>query len=80
MFDALFYCYVMINIKHGGHLLVIANVVRMLHAYHRAMAALLARLWRGTPPPARQSPILCSPLEAWMQSLTRLETYVASMA
>jgi hypothetical protein len=82
MFDALLYCYVMMNMKYGGHGLVVADVVRALQARYRAVRATAARLWprtavmpRGTP-----APLLCGSREAWVQSLTRLETYVASMA
>ena len=80
MFDALLYCYLMMNMKHGGRLLVVADVARALHAHYRAIHAALSRLWRGTALPRRQSPFLCGPQEVWLQSLTRLETYVASMA
>ncbi len=80
MFDALLYCYVVMNMKHGGHLLVVTDVARALRAHYRAIHAALSRLWRGTAPRRRQSPFLCSPQEVWLQSLTRLETYVASMA
>jgi hypothetical protein len=70
MFDALLYCqvvcHVMADIRHGYFLLV-ADFVRTVTAQFRA-------LWAG--PPA----VACRQREAWMQSLARLETYVASMA
>jgi hypothetical protein len=78
MFDALVYCYVMLNVKHGGHVLVAAAAARALQARYHGLRAAAARFWRGTAP--RQCLRPCSPQEAWMQSLTRLETYVASMA
>ena len=77
MFDALVYCYVMLNFKHGGHVLVAAALMRALDAKYRLLRTVLERLWRGTvPAPQRR----CGHREAWMQSLSRLETYVASMA
>jgi hypothetical protein len=78
MFEALVYCYVMLNFKHGGHLLVAAALVRALDARCRALFAAGARLWRGTRPAPRL--IRQCHHEAWMASLTRLESYVASMA
>jgi hypothetical protein len=80
MFDTLVYCYVMLNFKHGGHILVAAALVRALDARYRALQAALVRLWRGTTPPRRQSVSGCYPPDGWSQSLTRLETYVTSMA
>jgi hypothetical protein len=78
MFEVLVYCYVMLNFKHGGHVLVAAALVRALDARYRALRAAAVRLWRGTAPTRR--PSLLSHHVAWMESLTRLETYVASMA
>jgi hypothetical protein len=78
MFDALVYCYVMLNFKHGGHMLVAVAFIRALEARCRALRAAGVRLWCGTAPAPRLS--LQSHQEAWMASLTRLETYVASMA
>jgi len=70
MFDALLYCqvvcHVMADIKHG-YFLMVADFVRTIAAQFRA-------LW------ARRTPIACRPQEDWVQSLARLETYVASMA
>jgi len=66
MFDALLYCQIMADIRHGYFLLV-ADFVRTIAAQFRA-------LWT-----ARQ-PLACGPQAAWMQSLARLETYVDSMA
>ena len=70
MFDALLYCQivcqVMADIRHG-YFLMVADFVRTITAPFRA-------LWDG-----RRSGT-CRQLEAWMQSLARLDTYVASMA
>jgi hypothetical protein len=70
MFDALLYCQVvcqvMADIRHG-YFLMVADFVRAIAAQFRA-------LWRQRPP------IACQPPEIWVQSLARLETYVASMA
>jgi hypothetical protein len=70
MFDALLYCqvvcHVMADIRHG-YFLMVADFVRTIAAQFRA-------LWAGRPP------IACQPQEIWLQSLARLETYVASMA
>jgi hypothetical protein len=70
MFDALLYCQVMCqvmaDIKHG-YFLIVADFVRAIAAEFRA-------LWRG------RTPAACRQREAWMLSLERLETYVASMA
>jgi hypothetical protein len=66
MFDALLYCQVMADIRHG-YFLMVADFVRTIAAQFRA-------LW------AERPPVACEPREAWLQSLARLETYVASMA
>jgi hypothetical protein len=66
MFDALLYCQVMTDIRHG-YFLMVAAFVRTITAQFRA-------LW------ADRLPIACRPQEHWLQSLARLETYVASMA
>jgi hypothetical protein len=70
MFDALLYCqvccHVMADIRHG-YFLMVADFVRTITAQFRA-------LWPARPP------IACRPREVWLQSLARLETYVASTA
>jgi hypothetical protein len=66
MFDALLYCQVMADIRHGYFLMVV-DFARTIMAQFRA-------LW------ADRLPIACRPQEHWLQSLARLETYVASMA
>jgi hypothetical protein len=70
MFDALLccqvVCHVMADIRHG-YFLMVADFVRTIAAQFRA-------LW------ARRTPIACRPQEVWLQSLARLETYVASTA
>ena len=70
MFDALLYCqvvcHVMADIRHG-YFLMVADFVRTITSQFRA-------LWRG------RRPVVCRQREAWMQSLARLDTYVASMA
>jgi len=70
MFDALLYrqvmCHVMADIRHG-YFLMVADFVRTIAAQFRA-------LWAGRTPSA------CRPQEVWLQSLARLETYVASTA
>jgi hypothetical protein len=66
MFDALLYCQVMADIRHG-YFLMVADFVRTITAQFRA-------LWRG------RRPVVCRQREAWMQSLARLDSYVASMA
>ena len=78
MFEALVYCYVMLNVKHGGHALVAAALLQALNARCRALVAAGARLWRRTQPAPQ--PSRHDHQEVWMASLTRLETYVASMA
>ena len=65
MFDALHYCQVMADIRHG-YFLMVADLVRTITARFRAS-------WEGRP-------IACRQREAWLQSLARLETYVDSMA
>ena len=89
MFDALLYCHVMADIRHG-YFLIVADFVRTITAQFRALWAttLRAVTMPGRKTSARgtlaqttaRPPIVCRPREAWMQSLTRLETYVASMA
>ena len=66
MFDALLYCHVMADIRHG-YFLIVADFVRTIAAQFRA-------LWEA------RAPVACRQHEAWMQSLARLETYVASMS
>jgi hypothetical protein len=70
MFDALLYgqvmYQVMADIRHG-YFLMVADFVRTIAAQCRA-------LWEG------RTQVACQPREAWLQSLARLETYVASMA
>jgi hypothetical protein len=86
MFDALLYCQVMAEIKHG-YFLIVADFVRTITAQFRALwaASLRAMAQRamahGTlAQRTRHTPAACQPREAWMQSLARLETYVDSMA
>ena len=70
MFDALLYCQVvcrvMADIRHG-YFLMVADFVGAITAQFRA-------LWQG------RRPVVCRQREAWMQSLARLDSYVASMA
>ena len=70
MFDALLYyqvvCQVMADIRHG-YFLMVADFVRTITAQIRA-------LWEG------RRPVVCRQREAWIQSLARLDSYVASMA
>jgi hypothetical protein len=66
MFDALHYCQVMADIRHG-YFLMVADLVRTITAQFRAS-------WEG------RRPVACRQREAWLQSLARLETYVDSMA
>ena len=85
MFDALLYCqvvsHVMADIRHG-YFLMVADFVRTIMAQFRALwAASLRVMAHGTlAQRTRHTPVACRPREAWMQSLARLETYVASMA
>jgi hypothetical protein len=89
MFDALLYCSVMADIKHG-YFLIVADFLRTITAQFRALWAmtLMAMARPGRKPTARgtlaqttgRMPAACRQREAWMQSLARLETYVASMA
>jgi hypothetical protein len=89
MFDALLYCSIMAEIKHG-YFLILGDFVRAITAQFRALWALALRAMarpgrkttaRGTlAQTTRHTPVACRPREAWMQSLARLETYVATMA
>jgi hypothetical protein len=85
MFDALLYCqvvsHVMADIRHG-YFLIVADFVRTIAAQFRALwAASLRAMAHGTlAQRTRRTPVACRPQEAWLQSLARLETYVASMA
>jgi hypothetical protein len=81
MFDALLYCHVMTDIRHG-YFLIVADFVRTIAAQFRALwAASLRVMAHGTlAQTTRRPPIACRPQEAWLQSLARLETYVSSMA
>jgi hypothetical protein len=89
MFDALLYCHVMADIRHG-YFLMVADFVRTITAQFRALWVVFLRTMarpgrkttaRGTlAQTTGRLPIACQPREAWMQSLARLETYVASMA
>jgi hypothetical protein len=66
MFDALLYCRIMADIRHG-YFLIVADFARTIAVQFRA-------LW------ARRPTVACRQREAWMQSLARLENYVDSMA
>jgi len=85
MFDALLYCqivcHVMADIRHG-YFLIVADFVRTITAQFRALwAASLRAMAHGTlAQRTRHTPVACQPREAWLQSLARLETHVASMA
>jgi hypothetical protein len=96
MFDALFYCRVMADIRHG-YFLVVADFFRTIAVQFRALCTTALRtLAHGTlahrtlahrtsahgtlAQRTRQTPVACRQREAWMQSLARLEAYVASMA
>jgi hypothetical protein len=80
MFDALLYCQVMADIRHG-YFLIVADFVRTVAAEFRALWAMARSTARGTwaQTPGRR-PVACQQREAWLQSLARLETYVDSMA
>jgi hypothetical protein len=81
MFDALLYCHVMADIRHG-YFLMVADFVRTITAQFRALwVASLRAMTHGTSAQrTRHTPVACQPREAWLQSLARLETYVDSMA
>ena len=81
MFDALLYCHVMADIRHG-YFLIVADFVRTITAQFRALwAASLGAMAHGSlAQRTRHTPVAGRHQEAWMQSLARLETYVASMA
>lgn len=86
MFDALLYCHVMADIRHG-YFLMVADFVRTIAAQFRALwAASLRTMAHGTlahetlAQTTRHTPVACQSREAWLQSLARLETYVDSMA
>jgi hypothetical protein len=81
MFDALLYCHVMTDIRHG-YFLIVADFVRTITAQFRELwvASLRATTHGISAQRTRHTPVACRPQEAWMQSLVRLETYVASMA
>ena len=75
MFDALLYCSIMAaTMRHTGIFAVAASVMAAAKAKWDGLRAAALR-GRRNPPPA-----LCCPSEVWMQSLARLETYVAAMA
>jgi hypothetical protein len=81
MFDALLYCHVMADIRHG-YFLIVADFVRTIKGELRALWAASRRaMAHGTlAQRTRHTPVACRPREAWLQSLARLETYVNSMA
>ncbi len=94
MFDALLYCHVMADIRHG-YFLIVADFVRTITAEFRALWAktLRAKTLRATVQAGRKTtarktlaqrrgrvPVADREREAWTQSLARLETYVSSMA
>jgi hypothetical protein len=80
MFDALLYCHIMADIRHG-YFLIVADFIRAITAQFGmlwAMAKSAARgMWAQT---MGRRPVACRQRDAWLQSLARLETYVASMA
>ena len=84
MFDALLYCQivcqVMAEIRHG-YFLIVADLVRAVTAQFRMLWAMARSTARGTwAQTTGRRPVACRQREAWLQSLARLETYVASMA
>jgi hypothetical protein len=82
MFDALLYCHVTADIRHG-YFLIVADFVRAITAEFRALwvAAKLGRKTATTlPQTAGCTPVVDWTAENWTQGLARLETYVASMA
>jgi len=89
MFDALLYCSIMAEIKHG-YFLMLADFARAITVEVRALwtMSLQAMTGPGRKTTARKTfaqmtartPVACRQREAWMQSLARLETYVATMA
>jgi len=89
MFDALLYCSIMAEIKHG-YFLMLADFVRAITAeFHALWAATRSAMTSpGRKTTARKTlaqtkgctMVACRQREAWMQSLARLETYVATMA
>lgn len=89
MFDALLYCSIMAEIKHG-YFLILADFVRAITAQFRALWAMTIRAMAtpGRKTTARRTlaqttgrtMVACRQREAWLQSLARLETYVATMA
>ena len=74
MFDALLYCSIVVaNMRHSGYFAVTASLLDVAKTKWRAL--------RAAALPKRQTaaPTVCA-AELWMQSLARLETYVAAMA
>ena len=79
MQDALLCYYIVANMLHAGYF---ADAVKLV----RQACALCRGLFAGAGPaqaPARSAtgaPVLFGEMEAWVERLTRMESYVASMA
>jgi hypothetical protein len=88
MFDVLLCYTIMIStMKHSGHFVVVADMCRRAKAQCRAIYAAAPRKWRTTAAtacgtlalPTDRTPVICRTQEDWVQRLTRLEIYVASI-
>jgi len=74
MFDALLYCSIIVaNMRHAGYFAVAASFLQAAKAKWDALRA------AAVPKLRTAAPTACA-AELWMQSLARLETYVAARA
>ncbi len=76
MQDALLCYYIVANMLHAGYFAGAVNLLRRAGAVCRSFAG-------AAPPPERsltQAPVLFREMEEWAQRLTRMESYVTSMA
>ena len=74
MFDALLSCSIVVaNMRHVGYFAAAAGLLEAAQAKWLALRAAVLRR-------RRSAPVGCSAAEVWMESLARLETYVATMA
>jgi len=77
MQDALLCYYIVANMLHAGYFADAMNLLRRAGALGRSFFS-----GSGAPPerPLAQAPALFREMEEWAHRLTRMESYVASMA
>ncbi len=79
MQDALLCYYIVANLLHAGYLADVMKLLRRVCAFCRSAFA-NAGSARTTMRPTTGAPVLLRDLDEWVARLTRMESYVESMA